>query len=309
MQFKSRHGVRGLRVLRHDWRTWKRIAQTRRGHRWTPAKAPAQTVIDRVYRQDGKAKEDWRALVDPMAAGPKAQTDNVTGQEQVQYEYISSVLKKGAHYAIKTHAGPVREGESPLLPEVKHFQYIDAVTSRARPSVMPTVESAEDMVLSAALALNIQHERVWTPPPNDGEQVEAPTDKIEIYRDGVPEWVRPFELGPFGGWWNNLYSYKASSSANVGCLVLRDETRVVNTIPIMDERCPTLCIADYLRKTKWHAVTKLVRHTTQVPGEFDAFEAVKMKQYYQVLCVIPRCIALSSTIPSRQPVAYYRSAA
>ena len=46
--FKRRYGDRGLAVLRHDWRTWKRIAQGNPHHRWRPVKPKAAKVLKNI---------------------------------------------------------------------------------------------------------------------------------------------------------------------------------------------------------------------------------------------------------------------
>ena len=74
----------------------------------------------------------------------------------------------------------------------------------------------------------------------------------------------------------------------------------------MDPKCPTVCIAWDLKKRKWNAVERRCDHTTDAITSYDAFEAVKLKSYYQVLLVLPRCLTQTSHVVSREPVLFYK---
>jgi hypothetical protein len=52
--FCIRYGRRGRQVVRHDWRTWKRIVQKPGKRRWYPVKAGANAVLNQIHRQDEK---------------------------------------------------------------------------------------------------------------------------------------------------------------------------------------------------------------------------------------------------------------
>ena len=78
-----------------------------------------------------------------------------------------------------------------------------------------------------------------------------------------------------------------------------------NRIPYLDPKCPTLPICWALKALKWQGVEKKIVHVSADIGEFDSYEAVKAKTYFQVLYKLKDCIRLASSIPSRQPVLFY----
>ncbi len=61
-----------------------------------------------------------------------------------------------------------------------------------------------------------------------------------------------------------------------------------------------------LRRLGWIMVKRRVVHNTAAVGSFDSRETVSKKIYYQVLLDLPRYLRQTSTIPSDQPILYYR---
>ena len=61
-----------------------------------------------------------------------------------------------------------------------------------------------------------------------------------------------------------------------------------------------------LHRRGWRPTKTRVLHDTAEVGEMVSREATKIKVYYVVLLEIHRCIPLSSTIPSDQPIAFFQ---
>ena len=88
--------------------------------------------------------------------------------------------------------------------------------------------------------------------------------------------------------------------------MLQEPKIVYNIVPYLDDNCPTIAIAWKLKREKWRGVERLCKHETAAVGIFDSYPAVKMKTYYQVLLKLRECLRLSTVVPSRQPILYYR---
>ena len=58
----KRYGDRAKRVVRHDWRTWKRIVHKPGRHQRRPVRASADQVLDEVYRQDERTRDDFTLI-------------------------------------------------------------------------------------------------------------------------------------------------------------------------------------------------------------------------------------------------------
>ena len=62
----------------------------------------------------------------------------------------------------------------------------------------------------------------------------------------------------------------------------------------------------FLRKKGCIGVQRRCEHRALAITEFDDFYATKMKYYFQCLLVLKRILPLTSHLPSRQPIRYYR---
>ena len=49
-----------------------------------------------------------------------------------------------------------------------------------------------------------------------------------------------------------------------------------------------------------------IAHESAITGPMDGREAISMKAYYIVLANIGKCLPLASTIPSDQPILFYK---
>ena len=144
--------------------------------------------------------------------------------------------------------------------------------------------------------------------PAEEAAVAVRDGSVEVYPEGDPEWVVPVHLAPFDCFVKNLQRFHGIHDSELrGCRILCEPAQVHITYNVLDDRCPALAIIWHLRHKGWQAVDRRVVHETPAILNFDCQEAVKFKSYYQVLCVLEEALRHSSTVPSRECVAYYQT--
>ena len=120
-------------------------------------------------------------------------------------------------------------------------------------------------------------------------------------------WVEPRLLSVFATWSQRLQVFReVTSSTERGCLLLRQPERARPPFGVLDDRCPTLSVIYHNISNGWKGVRGRVTHTTPAIGEFDEAEAIKWKGYHQCLAQIGKTLTLTSAMPSRELVAYYK---
>ena len=94
-----------------------------------------------------------------------------------------------------------------------------------------------------------------------------------------------------------------------GCVQLVGLEKAKTHHALTDDACPTICIVHYLQShLKWRPVKHLVVHTLENQADlvFDDRESMRMKKYYLCCVNLSKCLALTSSMPSQQPVTYYK---
>ena len=306
--FRKAYGERGDAVIRFEWRCWKRIIQADERHPWRPVLLPESVVIRRVYREDARAEEDWSLICSREAIARPVQRDEVDGKTALLHEYLISVTEVGGHYSISSSSQqPGPDGRLERVTTTQHFDLLETSHGSHRPRKMHTITSADDKSLVASLAMQvISHETIA--PEDPGEPAAAEPGRVaHLFPTSSPEWYTPRELAStFDDWYKRLEKWKLAASSRAGCFIASDPKPVVNLIPLQDPRCPTASVCKALKREGWEPFVGKVTHAIAAPGQFDAVEAIKMKSYYQALRKIPHCLALTSRLPSRQPILYYR---
>ena len=99
-----RMGPQGKRVVRFEWRNWRRILQVNPRGLWRNKKLTADKVFKRVYRMDAMAECSWSAdLVHAPGQGPApARPETVADRlsEELHAEYMTCVLQPRQWYRI-----------------------------------------------------------------------------------------------------------------------------------------------------------------------------------------------------------------
>lgn len=303
MAFKKKHGAKGKAVIRHEWRNWTRILRQSPRRRFMAKKISAKAAYARIFREDERALDDWSAICSRVALEGAVVSDIVSAKDACRNELLRSILSKGKHYSLSQDVTDTAlDGARVPRRVVKHFHLLNFAIGNSRPKFMHSVQSSDSVSQIASLALQVVTEDVRE--PAEGGPTESGVSDVSI--DGEPTWVRPEALAPNDTWYRRLYVWRAGISVVEGCTRLYDRQRCMNTTPLLDSACPTLPIAWSLKDAGWTSTQRKCIHDTSVVGMFDHTEAVKMKFYFQTLLCIGRCLGLTSRIPSRQPVYFYR---
>ena len=305
-----RMGEAGKRVLRYEWSKWSRVLQTRRRQLWKKKHWSTTKVLERIYRMDQLAEEDWSSIATPIAApgqGPDPNCDKCreTDREMhgLRIEYLLDVLDTKQWYTVSVPVTRMGEdGVEERSTEPRYFQLLHMTHTKSRPKLMPTIESWDNPVLHKQLALNLQETAVR---PIEGEEGDG---SILVYPDAEPRWVGYEDIGP----WNKVlttlqrFGDVRGTPDHPGCFRLSAPEFARPAHPLTDLKCPTLCIVTELYRRGWRPVRRRVTHASLDCGPIDGREAVAMKAYYIVVLEIHRCLPLCAGIPSDQPIPFYK---
>ena len=113
--FMAKHGRRGRRVVRFEYRRFKRILQAKARHKWRGVHMSTSAVYARVYREDERAADDFSTIVNRQDAPSLIKPDSVSGKEALRNEYLVSVMQEGVHYSVGTNTSEIQADGS-----VKH---------------------------------------------------------------------------------------------------------------------------------------------------------------------------------------------
>ena len=278
--------------------------QTSEKRRWLSVQEKSSVVLARVYREDSRAEEDF-SLICRREAARQVEHDALDGKEALRNEYLISTLEIDGHDSLAEPRQQIGEdGAMRRVDEPRHFVVLDTAHGNRRPKVMPTAESPDALAARAALALQVMHQERFEPADAAAEVVP---NVHHVYKSGDQEWVRPQDLaGKHASWYQRLYKWTPGPSTHHGCISVSKPVLVENRVPLMDANCPTAVLCWSLKKKGWTAVDHKCDHVTAAITDFDAYEAVKMKTYYQALRMLPTCLGLTTHLPSRQPIRYYQ---
>lgn len=303
-------GRGGSRVVRFEWRKWSRVLQARPDRLWHSKKLRAKAAFAKIYRMDEQAEEDWSLVCStihaPGQGPPPARDDDPTAsqkqQDGLRIEYLQSVFAPQTWYRVKIPQADLDDvGEPVEREETRYFQILQMASGQSRPHVMPTIESHDDVMLLARMALNIQEGSEHV--DQGGEE-----DQVLVYMDTDPHWISWKDVGPWQQVHRTLTRFKVvlGSAEQPGCLQLSDSERAVPMHALTDLKCPTLVILKELRRRGWQSIRGRVVHQTTDIASMDGREAKAMKAYFIVLLELGRCLPLTSRIPSDQPLLYYK---
>jgi len=301
---------RGRQVLRQEWHTFTRVLQVRREKRWMPKKLGGVAFWARLYREDAKSMEDWTSILRRMPQErPAAPNDAPEERDALRKEYLVHVLQPNTHYRVD-HVDDTPAPDGSLRSQMlgsTHFHLLGLSYGSARPHTMHTIRTADDPCYSAYIALHVE----WMRPGAldiDGGPPNA--NRCVLEADAESEWITLDRLPPFDclARYLSSYAHVIGDVDRPGSVVVAEPHHVGVRVPLLDARCPTLCIVRELRvRLGWVPHSGLVVHTSDAPLIFDGREAVRMKFYYQCLLNVDRRLALTSDrLPSQQPQSYYK---
>ena len=161
-----------------------------------------------------------------------------------------------------------------------------------------------EVARQAHCAFQIVPQEIWRGPEEGPALADA---DVDVYAQSQPLWLRPRDMvTEFESWYTRLYSWRAGPSDLAGCVRLSGKTQVRNTIPLLDETCPTLPIFWALKRRGWILVDRRCEHKDARVGGVDAYESTRMKTYWQCVLCLEKCLTLTSVLPSRQPIHFYK---
>ena len=99
-EFRVSHGPRADAIIRFEWRCWKRLLQTREHRVWRPVRMGGPAAMQRMYRQDARAREDWTLACRREAVARPVEPDDIAGKEALRDEYLVAVMQPGCHYSL-----------------------------------------------------------------------------------------------------------------------------------------------------------------------------------------------------------------
>jgi len=303
-----RYGKRGQNVVRFEWRHFKRVIQCKWKRRWSRPHMKANAVYARVYRTDALADQNWSSIVEREADARPIATEESTERSRMNDEYLNTVFHRSWFYAMPQSVHTMDEAGAPEEVETtEYFQVVQKTGSHSRPHLMRTFQSADEVQLTANLALEVQPCSRWHPAP---EAAPVPPGSTLLYHDGDTQWMRASTLAPMDTLAKRLTTWKheAASTDYEGCIVLSGETQAKPTFALLDEDCPTLSVVWWLDNNRWVGNHGTIKHSSDnvAVKVYDSRSSIRMKFYYQCLTVLARCVPLTSLIPSTQPKMFYK---
>ena len=305
-QFARKYGARGNAVITYEFENWKRILQGSFKRRFKGVKRRTRAVLQKVYREDDDACLNWQNIVAPETEARPTIHESAGNTEACENEYIRAQMQPGQHYSCSSPRPATVEGtnSTTTVMETRYFQFLDVAWGSSRPKLISTVSSADDVALTAPLAIEILPHAVRARDPDDPQ---CPEGTVELYPEGDSQWIVPKHLASFKDFQKHLQVWRrVERSPHEGCEVWSQAESGIVKFSVLDDKCPTYAIIMHLQVNGWQPMRGRQDHTRPVVGPFDCVEAIKFKQYYQVLAVISRCLPLTSHIPSRQCINFYR---
>ena len=308
-------GPQGKKVVRYEWRFWSRGLQTKPRHFWWRVHKSPYRVFQRIYRMDSFSQMDWSQICRPVRSpgqGPPpkqpAEPGSTLGTDALRIDYLSCILKPLQWYCFDLHKAAMDESGQPTeVLERQYFQVLEIVTSQSRPSLMPTIKSHEQTMMTARLALNIQSAAVK-------HGAVDPSGGVILFEDSDAEWSSWAELGPWRDVRGSLQRFRRveGSLVHESCFVAFDPEPALSPHAVTDLACPAILMIGELHRRGWKPDKARVMHMTAAIGPMDSREATRMKAYYVVLLEINRCMPVATQapstqgIPSDQPISYYK---
>jgi len=305
-RFARKHGKRGERVIDFEFRRWKRILQGSAKRKWKGVQRRDQAVLKAVYREDDRAALNWQNIVAPSETARPVVPDEIDNKGVCENEYLRGLMQLGERYTLRVPRDEPgeRPNEVRTVDEPIHFHLLGLSWGGHRPKLIHTVTSADNAALNAPMAMEILPH---TERQRDPDDPPGPLDAVEVYPDADAKWMCPTQLGDFRDFIKHLTVWKRTEcSPTMGCEMWRQGERAVVRFNVLDDKCPVLALIYHLQSKGWISSSGRIVHRTVDPGPFDAKEAIKFRQYYQVLAVLDRCLPLTTEVPSRQCIGFYK---
>ena len=143
----------------------------------------------------------------------------------MENEYIRALLRPGHHFELpRTQEHTDEDGNTERTVEPMHFEVLQVQYGNARVHTMETYETADDISVTAALAVEVQPETPWGEAPGH----DANPDRVQVYPTGEPEWLAPRRIADWHAWSQLLKRFREVEASPVeGSTLLSEPTRAL----------------------------------------------------------------------------------
>ena len=164
-KFVARYGTRGRDVFSYEWRSAKRILQTKFKRRWMPVQRKMSEVLAAVYRESERAEQDFSAICSRQQPACPIDHDSVNGKEELRNEYLVHMLKPATHYSVHgDHTSINPDGSTETERKYVHFRLIETAHGNERPKRSLAGVPGGSVAHEAPMALLVVFEDRWAPP-------------------------------------------------------------------------------------------------------------------------------------------------
>jgi hypothetical protein len=116
----------------------------------------------RIYREDAQAEEDWTAADERVADNRPVRPEKLDENQVMRNEWVLATLRPNHYYSMpRAVIGPAPFGGMGQAEEEVNFNVLRVVIPHGRPHLMPTWESADDVVLVSGAAVQVQYYDRW----------------------------------------------------------------------------------------------------------------------------------------------------
>ena len=180
------------------------------------------------------------------------------------------------------------------------FQIVAVHRAQARPKLMPTFDSPEDLSIHSRLAVQVQY----------FVQLSGSAAEPVLYHGSDPVRVTTLQLGRFSDLIYRCFRWKQAAPCpdRPGCLILSDKCIARPEYALNDEACPTLMVIWALNRQGWRQTKELVVHTLENLRQrcVDGRGSIRHKLYFMVCLQMEKHLARIPAIPSGEPQLFYR---
>ena len=180
------------------------VASAATSKRFVPALGKRTVILQKAYREGKAAEPDWTQVISRERNPHPVVADSAADSaEAAQNEYLRALMVLGDNYRIHNRPAaaptapqaPAGQPAGPAAPsEPVHFQLLRTAHAHSRPKLLPTADDADDVSVTAPLALLVQKQSIWLRPQ---ELEPADSGTVEVLAEGEPVWVTPRQLATF----------------------------------------------------------------------------------------------------------------
>jgi hypothetical protein len=301
--FAKKYKHAGRRVLRYEWKNFRRILQRTKAKRWTPVRMSIRKFYKRVYRMDAMAKENWGPFITQPGCIPEAIVAKETWAEELGREYLGTTLKPFRYYSFPETREVMADGGVLVQQKTTRFIQITKINKGAsRTHTIPSILSRRNSE-KAKFAIHVQPLTLWREGEGDGIS--------HVFVDSEPFWCEPSALASFTTLQKQLQvsTLVLPSEAYPECQALSCFEAAKPTTALMDKDHPTVLVLAALKQLGWkqHPNGSCTHNSSNAMVRLcDSRGGPSHKPYYQCLLNVKKSLELCSGLPSNSRQSFYR---